>query len=296
MLTEAQQEMRKTGCGGSEVAAIAGVDPYRTAWDVYVTKVDGWQQEDGPHLERGRFLEDGVARWYAHRGGWPSPSVLNEPGTLRHPREPLAICTPDRLVPFDGPSHEPGVSRLLSIKVPGPHVREQWGEPGTDDVPLPYLLQLQWEFGIVGEHFSLDPVAHLAAPIDGDLRVYAIRRDPEIFASLLDRVKAFWREHVLPKVPPPINGGDNAAAWLKNRFPRDRTPLLRASIEDEGLAIRLQGAELARDAAEEALGAVKNEMRQRIGDAQGIEGAFGRVTWKANRNGVRSLKTHWRKA
>lgn len=286
MLTAEQQEMRRTGCGGSEVAAIAGVDVYRSAWDVYVSKVDGWQQEDGPHLERGRFLEDGVARWYGHRH---DVAAMVECSTQRHPTEPLALCTPDRLFPVRS-----DLFRLLSIKVPGPHVREQWGEPGTDDVPLPYLLQLQWEFGVYGALMALDPVAHLAAPIDGDLRVYAIRRDPEIFEQLLDRVKAFWRDHVEPRIPPPINGGDNAGAWLKNRFPRDRTPLLSATTDDDVLALRFMEAESAHDAAKDVLDAVKNEVRQRIGEAAGIEGAFGRITWKADKNGKRSLKAKWK--
>lgn len=39
---------------------------------------------------------------------------------------------------------------------------------------------------------------------------------------------------------------------------------------------------------------IRNELRQAIGEASGIESPAGRITWKADRNGKRSFRATWR--
>lgn len=284
-LTSEQKATRLTGTGGSEIAAIAGVNPWASAFDVYLAKVDGFEIEQNEAMERGTFLEDGVARWYAHRmGAHFAPAT----GTIRHASNPYALCTPDRLVVFDN-----GREFLdLSIKVPGPtYGRESWGAAGTDDFPLMYLLQLQWELGILASRgFSLTEEHHLAAPIDGALRIYVVRRDPEVFADLLEINDAFWRNHIIPRIPPPMDGSDGAGRWLDRKFPRNREPLRAATLQESALVLALMEAEAKAEAAEGEREAAKNRLKASIGDGAGIEGAFGRVTWKANKHGVRSFK------
>lgn len=283
-LSPTQKAIRLTGTGGSEIAAIAGVNPWSSAFDVYLTKVDGLEIEANEAMERGTFLEDGVARWYAHRRGSKFAPVT---GTIRHASNPYAICTPDRLVELDAYTF-----RDLSIKVPGPtYGRETWGEDGSDDVPTMYLLQLQWELGILDSiGFGLDDEHHLAAPIDGALRIYRIRRDPEVFADLLEINDAFWKSHVLPRVPPPMDGSDGAGRWLERRFPRNREPLRPATLHESALIVGHIEAEARASAALSALGEARNRLKEAIGDADGIESPLARVTWRANKNGVRNFR------
>lgn len=56
--------------GGSDLGAIMGVDPYRTALDVWAAK-KGIARDDGDDDVRqaGHFLEDGILRWYAAKTG-----------------------------------------------------------------------------------------------------------------------------------------------------------------------------------------------------------------------------------
>jgi hypothetical protein len=35
-------------------------------------------------------------------------------------------------------------------------------------------------------------------------------------------------------------------------------------------------------------------LKERIGDASGIESPAGRITWKADKNGKRSFRTNWK--
>lgn len=284
-LTDEQRALRRTGIGGSEIAAVVGLDPYRTPLDVYLAKVEGYEEPDNAAMERGRFLEAGVADWYAYRTG----RVLMPCTTVRHGR---LLCTPDRVGLLDG--HPP---RDLSIKVPGPYVREQWGEAGTDEVPVPYAAQVQWELKILAALEISEPVADLAAPVDGDLRVYTLTADAELQAMLVEGAERFWRDHVEPKRPPPLDHTPSSARWLARRFQRDTQPMRKAGLADEVLAAELQDALTHAATASERATLLEHRMRECIGEASGIEGSGWRITWKANKNGVRSFRVpkDWRK-
>lgn len=287
-LTDEQRAMRPTFIGGSEIAAVNGLDPYRTRLDVYLSKVEGYEEPDNAAMERGRFFEPGVAAWYSHRTG----RVVLPCSTVRHPAVAFLGCTPDRIGMLDG--HRP---RDLSIKVPGPYVREQWGDAGTDEVPVAYAVQVQWELLILVALEMSEPIADLAAPVDGDLRIYTLAADPELQGMLVEGAERFWRDHVEPKKPPPLDHTPSSARWLARRFQRDTQPLRNATLEDEVLAAELQEAlATAAEATDRAM-LLEHRVRERIGEASGIEGLGWRITWKANKHGVRSfrLPKHWRR-
>lgn len=271
MLTDEQKKLRLEGIGGSEIAALAGLNPHMTALDVYRCKVEGFEPPQTHHMERGTFLEDGVARWYAHRTG----AKLREVGTIRHPSIARIICTPDRLA-----TPPQGEEVDLSIKFPGIRSAAYWGEPGTDDVPEAYWCQVQWELIPLGVLYGIRR-AHIAAPIDGDLRVYTVSGDPKAQAHLAEIAQKFWVDHVAKKVPPPIDGSDSAKAWLHDRFPENRTPLKIAPPEATELAQRYREHRRAREEHEKLEKECQNRLKELIGDAEGIKGQGWFATWKA---------------
>lgn len=293
MLSPEQKAARRLGIGGSDIGVVVGVDPFRTRLDLYLDKAEGFEQAETEAMERGRFFEPAIAAWHAHRHG----VMVWEPGPYRHPGRPIARCTPDR---FWGPQADPAfrrTGRLLSIKAPGPRARDEFGEDGTDEVPLSYLLQLQWEMlcvGATGLDGLLVDFALLSAVVDGDLRTYRIEGDAELQGMLLEEAERFWRDHIEPRRPPPLDGSVGAAAWLRRRFPANRKPLREATMEEEVLALQLREAEGAEALAQGEADRLRNLAREAIGDADGIKGAFGAVTWRADKNGKRTLRTKWR--
>ena len=285
MLTEAQLEMRRTGIGGSEIAALVGEDKFSSPFDVYLAKVEGWRKPTNPDMERGSFLEAGIAEWYAHRTG----SVLLEMGAFIHPDNPVLRCTPDR---FEAVTDE--TLRLVSIKAP--RRSEGWGKDGTDEVPPGYLLQLQWEHAIVSRcALHLDPVMHLAALVDGDLRIYMVTSDPEIQGWLLEYAQSWWARHVVARVPPPLDGSSEAERWLRKRFPRDTQPIRPATPWEDVRMLELRDVEARADVLSEEADTLRLELMQSIGEAGGLESPAGRVTFRADKNGKRSFKTKWSK-
>lgn len=281
-----QLEARRNGVGGSEAPAVLGCHPFLSPIDVYAAKVEGFRPEMNADMERGHFLEDGIARWYAHR----EKVELASPTTTRHATNVHAFCTPDRFT-----VDPEKVARNVSIKSPR-QAGDNWGGRGSNRVPDYCVLQLQWEDAILASQgIALDPVSHLVALLDGDLRIYEVGRDVELQGWMLEHVTAWFRRHVLTKTPPPIDGSDGAKAWLRRRFPKSVAPVLKATVEDEGLLAALKLEETALATAEGGYALARAKVEERIGEADGIEGAFGRVTWRSNKAGKRQFLTRWAK-
>jgi predicted phage-related endonuclease len=247
---------------------------------VWLSKTQGWVTEVNEDMKRGSFLEDGIARWYCERYGIAERMV--EPGTIRHATRPFAICTPDRIVG----------RRLLSIKVPR-RKTAAWGDPGTDNVPAAYLLQLQWEFAVLDAlgDSGLDDEMHLAALLDGELAVYIIRADKELQRDLLNYAEQWWKRHVVGGEQPSMDGSERATAWLKSRFPKDNGKARDAMPHEIRLMVELEMAEQELDRAEQQFDDLANQLRESMGDTWRLDAPNGYVTWKTDKRGVKTFKT-----
>lgn len=267
-LTEEQLKLRKQGIGGSEIAAIVGLNPFSGPLEVYLAKTEGRAFEGNFHTERGTFLEDGAARWWAHRNG----ATMREVGTIQHPDAPIVMCTPDRLAKL------PDGSELdVSVKVPSRRSEEHWGENGTDDVPEQYLVQLQWELFILAK---LEGITRgvIVAPFD-DLAAYPVAADLELQGMLVSAAEKFWMDHVEKRVPPPVDGSDFSSEWLQKRFPRVTRDVVQAPSEAETIARELARTKAAFRGLCARKDELENQLCELIGEAQGIEGRGWRATW-----------------
>ena len=67
-------DYRRQGIGGSDVAAIIGISPFRTARDIYYDKLDiaAVEEYEGNWvaMEMGHLLEDLVAEIFRHKTGF----------------------------------------------------------------------------------------------------------------------------------------------------------------------------------------------------------------------------------
>lgn len=63
-------QYRKAGIGGSDAGAICGLNPYRTAMQVYQDKIsDACEDIDNEAMRQGREFEDYVARRFMEATG-----------------------------------------------------------------------------------------------------------------------------------------------------------------------------------------------------------------------------------
>ncbi len=200
---EQTPELRQSGIGGSDAAAVVGLSKYRTPLDVYREKIgeaEPFEQTDAMYF--GTLLEDVIAGEYARR---TEQQVRRVNKTFRHKDLPYMMAHVDRMIV--------GKKKGLECKTAGKWFkREDWGDEGSDLVPPDYLLQCQHYMEVIDLH-EMDLAALLAG---NDWRIYTLKRDAEIGAMLRDVYKQFWKL-VQDRTPPePKTIGD--LAWL---YPKD---------------------------------------------------------------------------
>lgn len=256
MLTKEQRALRRTGIGASEVSAVLGLPSYPSPLEVWRSKVEDVEQEDSADFRRGHALEPAVAALYEMETG-----VALDPGgpSIAHPRCPVLRCTPDRFARI-----EPRFP--VELKTARGSQRHEFGEPGTDEVPSQYLVQVQVQMACSGA-----ATGELAALIAGDdLRVYRFTRDAELESSIIESVSRWWRDYVETRTPPPVDGSE---AWAERLASVRRAPRLLAATEEMRVAAHvLRAAKAAKKRAETEEAAARNALLALMGDAEGIEG------------------------
>lgn len=257
---------RRTGISGTDVSAILGINPWASPLDVWLDKRGQAEpRAENMAMKLGNLLEPVVATLYADETG----AELVDPGFLRHPSRDWHIGTPDRIT-TDG--------TLIEIKTT--RSGNDWGEPGTDQIPRHYLTQVAWYLALTELQ-----VAHVAVLVGAsDFRRYVVQRDPELEGVLVERCEAFWKGNVLGGQMPAVDGSESAAKYIASRFPRNVDPLRPATEDEIALARRLAAARAATAAAEREQAEVENLLKAAIGDAEGLDlGALGKITWKASK-------------
>ena len=207
-------KQRQSGIGGSDIAAICGLNQYKTPMQIWESKVNPVQDEETSQPAYwGNVLEEVVAKEYAKRTGYKVQRVNTQ---MRHPDFNFAIANIDRAV------INPDISgnvrwkdgklttdRILECKTANGFAAKQWGEAGSDQVPDSYLIQCQWYLGITGAS-----VCDLAVLIGGqDFRIYTINRDDDLINDLLQQGAAFWELVKNNIAPDPINYPEAVKKW-----------------------------------------------------------------------------------
>ena len=209
---------RREGIGGSDVAAILGLSPWKTPVDVYLQKT-GILEEDrsNAYTTWGERLEPLILMAYREETGRDLYHPENLP--VRHPERPWQLATPDALV----------VGLALGVEAKTTHARNAWRwEDGL--VPDPYLLQVAWYMAV----FDV-PSWDIAVLIGGsDFRVHTIERNEKLEAVILDSCDRFWHEHVLAGVPPAPTVNDTNLSVLYSETD-GRT--VKAPSDIEGIAL-----------------------------------------------------------
>lgn len=268
---------RRKGLGGSDVAAIMGLDSRRTPYQVWCEKVGKELPDIGkPHaMRRGNFLEAAVLRRYA-KEVQPAEIVPQVPhvadGGWRRGNQDARIVMPD------------GKRRCLEIKTVNKHVhRADWGDPWTDEVPDRALCQGLWYGNL--DQSDLVEWAVLVIPDDPDevlglsadevveasqLHIYQASRAPEVEASLIETAKAWWERHVLGAEPPEAQVDDVPLRW-----PGHVAGVTKPAADVMAKLVRYQRLGQIESTAKEAREELRGELLLYLQDAEALVGPNG---------------------
>lgn len=279
-------ELRRTGIGGSDVAAVLGLSPWRTPMQVWMEKTGRESFEpDEQSRERmawGTRLEDVVARHYAEHN---AVQIRRINQTIRRPDAPIVMGHVDRAVCMPGTQARwnsglaaiTGATSILEVKTASARALEsgEWGDTGSDVVPVYYWLQVQWYMGI-GKVERAD----VATLFGGQhYREYRVQFDEQAFLGVVKRATQWWERHVVADVPPPPMSAEDVARL----YPRDTGARVIAPSEIEDAVREALKLKAQIDGLTQRYDELADKIKIAIGEASELVDAAGRTlaTWRA---------------
>lgn len=188
MITAEQRTARKNFLGASDVAAVLGLDPFRTPADVYLSKTADLIDEPGDAAQLGNHFERPILQWAEKRIGeleYDLPTCYRE-GTV--------LCANlDARRKLTG---SPVEAKLTALG-------DGWGDADTDQVPERVLVQttVQLICNPADEAFVSAFLAGCRSVADA-LRIYRIPFNAELARIIIDETGQWWDKHVVAGVMP----------------------------------------------------------------------------------------------
>lgn len=257
----------------SKIAAVVGLSPYESRFSLWHRMAGLIPAEpDSDLLRRGHYLEPAIAAWFADQ----HPEFFVAPaGTFVSPHDDDFTASPDRLliatqdVPETFTASEVKPTALLEVKSAAD--LDEWGEPGTDQIPAGYNAQVQWQMDCAG--VGVVHIAVLTAFLE--FVEYVVPYDPTVAAQLRLEGRAFLDS--LPTGPKPQrpNLDEHTATYQAVRQ-------LHPDIEDVDVELKpelVRSFCLAKVALDEA-DAHFRHLKTRLADAvgNGRRGRLGKTT------------------
>ena len=214
--------------GGSDAAAILGVSRWKTPFQLYQEKIGAFIEESNPArdkvLNRGKRWEPVVVEMLldelTSRGH--EVEVIARNARYQDPEFPFLACEIDLELRIDGEEVNG------EMKTVHPFAAKDWGEEGTDEIPIYYVAQ-----GMHGLMIKPRRRVIVTALIGADdLRIHELVRDDEHIAAIRQKEIAFWQRIQDRNPPEPTDAED--VKWL---YAKDAGTVAEA---DDALALLCQ--------------------------------------------------------
>jgi len=199
---------RKKGIGGSDVAAILGISPFKSALDIYNDKISELIKKDNEEnnsLIFGKILEPVILDFYLKKTG----EKLSKFDQI--------IKKEFMIASLDGMTES---GKVIEIKTS--RTDKGWGEEGTSEIPIYYTSQVQHYLMVTGCK-SADVAVLIAG---SDFRIYHIEENKELQNLLFEKEKKFW-DMVCNRIPPEPTTHED----LKNLYPFSNQNSIEATYD-----------------------------------------------------------------
>lgn len=273
MITEKQRAERALGIGGSDMPIILGLSSYKTPYQLYLEKTGIVEPDDEMSNFQywGHALEDVIRKEFAMRNN----VTVECPETIVHPFHDYMRGNVDGFIPE--------WNAILEVKCSASWMASEWGEDGSDVIPMQYLVQVAHYCAVMNAD-----CAYIAVLIGGnDYREFKYTRDLVLEARIIDAAKSFW-ECVQTRTPPAaINQVD-----LRLMFPKhDPEKTVTAEPEIQEQIATLAETKFKIKQLSEVEDQYKFNIMQFMQDAEVLVNDEGTpiVSWKANKRGSRAF-------
>ena len=260
--------LRADGITATEVSVIAGLNPYKTPYQLYAEKLGLYTPEPvGAAAVRGLLLESTVATFYEMETG---KKLKRSNGIVRIKEIPWVMASLDRTIV--------GEDGLVEIKT---STSPRWS---LHPVPPETVAQVQWAMFITGA-----PWCDVAVLLGGLVfRIERVAASIEMQTELYRKAVEF-RNLLATKTPPSLWGEDSDALaavvpwngqddWAEADAGIERVAELYAEKQYEAKMLDQELQNLA------------ITLKEAIGEKVGIAGSSWSASWKQNKA---TVKTNW---
>jgi putative phage-type endonuclease len=262
-------ELRRQGLGASDMAAVMGVSPYKTPYQLWAEKTGATPpQKVGAAAQRGVILEDAVGRYYEEERG---VKLRKSNGIIRLKQHPRIMASLDRTI-----VGEP--KGIVEIKTSASPRWSMW------PVPPEVVIQTHVQMGILGVEWC-DVVALLGGLV---FKIERVQFDPALWAEIQRSAMAFL-EAVDTNTPPKLEALDAQAYALAT--PQASDDFAQATSDLERVYAQLREVNTELHFVEEKKGALEIILKEAIGEKAGLAGNGWTVYWKQARP---SQVTDWK--
>ncbi len=270
-------DMRRSGIGGSDIAAIMGESPWRSALAVYCDKANLVPPQDPSEaMEFGTMMEPTLRKWAEQKiqGAYNGSSfkVLSSPFMYRIEQQQLFLADVDGLV-----LQPNGVASAasekewggLELKTVDSHATKDWKDGAT---PYYYQLQVNWYMGI-----TRLPRWVVGALLGKRFEIRVLTFNEELWNDQQQAAIGFWTTYVEPRQFPPATGQDGKL--LLDLF---KDGVTEDIVQASELAVTLESyhneAELI-SSHEKAKDQLAAKIKQRIGLNKGLQADGWMAIW-----------------
>jgi putative phage-type endonuclease len=258
-----RSEIRKIG--GSDIAAILGKSPWKSKHSLYLHLIGELPpQEDNEVFERGRKLEPIIADMFQANH---EEYLVSEYGMLQSKEYSFLMGSPDRVL-VEGM----GIASGLEIKTADVTKMNEWGEEGSDEIPLPYYLQSQWYCGLMNLPdwwIAVGFVKPGSRTICG-YQEYRIEHNEKRYQAMVKLAVEFWEHHVEKRIPPEIDQADAATVDYYKRKERNHELSI---YSDESISAKINEMREYQNAAKEnekQFELLKTQLLEAMGNAEAV--------------------------
>lgn len=279
------QHERTRFIGGSDTAAILGVSPWKSKFQLYQEKIGEFQEEITPGKQkifnRGKRWEPVVIEMLVDeledRGHDVQIIARNE--RYLDPVYGFMSAEIDLELMLDG-EHVNG-----EMKTVHPFAAKDWGDEGTDEIPMYYTSQVLHGQMVTGRNKTI-----VAALIGADdLRVHQVNRDDEMIQIIRSKEVDFWDSIQRRDPPEPTNPED-----IKRLYQFDSGGSIEADAELYSLCAELSNLKSDVKSIETTIEALSTRVKARMGEAALLlHNGQKLASWKSNKPGT---KIDWQSA
>ncbi len=254
-------EWRRQGIGSSDAPAIMTGE---WVWRVWLSKVSHDDGGDNNAMRRGRYLERGVGQWAADELG----VTLSDASRVVHPKQTWMRCTPDFILTSDS-------GHRVGLEVKTYRSKKGWGIEGTDQIPDRVRWQVDWQMAVC-RATRWCVVVYITS--SDDFWLYNIRRDRERESVLIKRCGTWWKDHVVDRKPPTLDGSNDCRQWVSEATASDSMIVRPATQEEAQMAGLYEESVLRSKQYSTFKDNYGNALRALIGKDRGVFGEGWRLT------------------